>query len=276
MRFPIAHAGMSLARAGGVRLPMKSSEAAMVIRSFAERIRNAEHLLGTVVSFPSPEVAESLALCGYDWLLVDMSRSPIDRLTAQRMIQAARCPMFIRVADSSDAAIADALDIGATGVIVPGVRSAEDVEKVLLACRYPPAGHRRFSMVRAQGYGNNLKTYMDDANDEIVVLPQIDHIDSVREIEAIASVSGFNGLFVDPYDIAASLGRPGHLGHAEVTAAIGRVQHICVEAERRLGIMAQDPDHAARWMAASFTLVSVSSDAAMLGHRAKDYLQVLR
>ena len=103
----------------------------MVSRSFAERIRNAERLLGTVLSWPSPEVAETLALCGYDWLLVDVGQAPIDMLMAQRMLQAARCPTLLRVADSSAASIGRALDIGATGVIVPGMRLAEDVERVV-------------------------------------------------------------------------------------------------------------------------------------------------
>jgi 2-keto-3-deoxy-L-rhamnonate aldolase RhmA len=249
-------------------------EAQMVSRSFAERLHNAEHLLGTVLSFPSPEVAEALALCGYDWLMVDVAGAPIDTLTAQRMLQAARCPVLVRVAGAE--AINRALDIGATGVVVPGIRLAEDVERLISACRYPPLGNRAISMVRAQGYGQNFKTYIDDANEEIVIVPQIDHIDAVREIEAIASISGFNALFVDPYGLSASIGLPGQLGHPEVTSAIGRVQHICEDAERRVGIFAHDLDSAARWLGANFTLVAVASDAMMLSQRARDNLQALR
>jgi len=248
----------------------------MVSRSFAERMQNAEHLLGTVLSFPSPEVAEALALCGYDWLMVDVAGAPIDTLAAQRMLQAARCPTLVRVADAGTEAINRALDIGATGVIVPGIRLAVDVEQVIAACRYPPLGKRAIGMVRAQGYGQNFKTYIDDANEEIVIVPQIDHIDAVREIEAIASVSGFNALFVDPYGLSASIGFPGQLGHPEVTAAVGRVQHVCEDAERRMGIFAHDLDSAARWLAANFTLVAVASDAMMLSQRARDSLQLLR
>ena len=248
----------------------------MVSRSFAERMRNAEHLLGTVLSFPSPEVAESLALCGYDWLMIDACHAPIDTLTAQRMLQAARCPILVRVADAGKESIQHALDIGSTGVIVPGIRTAGDVEGAIAACRYPPLGNRAIGMVRAQGYGQNFKTYIDDANEEIIIVPQIGHIDAVREIEAIASVSGFNALFVDPYGISASIGLPGLIGHPEVTAAIGRVQHICDEAERRMGIFAHDLDTAARWLGANFTLVALASDAMMLSQRARDMLQVLR
>jgi 2-keto-3-deoxy-L-rhamnonate aldolase RhmA len=251
-------------------------EARMVNRSFAERIRNAERLLGTVASFPSPEVAETLALCGFDWLLVDAGQAGFDTLMVQRMLQASRCPALIRVAGADPKEINCALDVGATGVIVPGIRLAEDVERVIAACRYPPLGNRAVGMVRAQGYGQNFKSYLNDANDEIVIVPQIDNIDAVREIEAIAALSGFNALFVDPYGISASVGRPGQLGHTEVTAAIGRVQHFCEDAERRCGIFAHDLDSAAKWLGAKFNLVAVTSDAMMLGQRARDVLQVLR
>ena len=131
-------------------------------------------------------------------------------------------------------------------------------------------------MVRAQGYGQNFKTYLDDANDEIVIIPQIDHIDAVREIEAIAAVSGFNAIFVDPYGISASMGMPGQPAHPEVAAAISRVQHFCEDAERRFGIFALDLETASRWLGDDFNLVAISSDAVMLAQRARDMLQVLR
>ena len=109
-----------------------------------------------------------------------------------------------------------------------------------------------------------------------MIVPQVDHIDAVREIEAIAAVSGFNALFIEPQGIAASLGYPGQISHSEVSAAISRVQHICDDAERRTGICVQDLNGAARWMGENLTLLAVSSDAMMMSQRARDVLQVLR
>lgn len=245
-------------------------------RSFAARLRDGERLLGTIITLPSPEVAELIALCGYDWLFIDLEHGPSDVLTAQRILQAARCPCLIRVPDSSEAWIKRVLDIGATGVIVPGVRSAAEVERVVSASRYPPAGTRGIGAGRAHGYGQQFKAYLSDANDEVVVVPQIEHIDAVREIEAIATVSGANALFVGPFDLSASIGYPGVERHPEVVAAIARVRQVCQEAERRLGIFASDVDSAAHWLEAGFTLVAVATDSAMLGQRARDIVQLLK
>src|SRR5690242_5227987 len=118
-------------------------------RSFSERLRTGEKLLGTIVTLPSPEVAELLALCGFDWLFIDLEHGPADVLTAQRMLQASRCPCLVRPPDSSDASLKRVLDIGAAGVIVPGVQSAAEVERIVSACRYPPAGRRGVGGARA-------------------------------------------------------------------------------------------------------------------------------
>ena len=245
-------------------------------QSFAERLRAGEHLLGTIVTLPSPEAAELLALCGYDWLFIDLEHGPADILTAQRMLQAARCPCLVRVADSSKSSIERALDIGATGVIVPGIRSAAEVERVVSASRYPPAGMRGVGPGRAHDYGLNFTTYLSNANDEIVVVPQIEHVDAVRDIEEIALVSGVSALFVGPFDLSASLGYPGAEHHADTRAAIGRVRQVCEEAGRRLGIFASDADSAAHWLGAGFTLVAVATDVAMLSQRARDIVHLLR
>ena len=245
-------------------------------RSLSVRLLEGERLLGTSVTLPSPEVAELLAACGYDWLFIDLEHGSADMLTAQRMLQAARCPCLIRVADASPATLQRALDIGADGVIIPGLNSAARVELAVAACRYPPLGTRSVGAGRAQGYGHNLRGYVHEANLDVLVIPQIDHIDAVKDIEAISAVPGVSALFVDPLDLAASLGRPGLSDGNEVSAAIHRVHQVCAEAERRIGIHATDADNASRWFEAGYSLVAVASDAVMLGQRAREQVQLLK
>ena len=245
-------------------------------RSLAARLMEGDRLLGTAVTLPSPEVAELLAACGYDWLFIDLEHGAADMLTAQRMLQAARCPCLIRVADATPAALQRALDIGADGVIIPGMNSAAQVEQAVAACRYPPLGTRSVGAGRAQGYGHNLRGYVHEANLDVLVIPQIEHIDAVHDIEAISMVAGVSALFVDPLDLAASLGRPGLSDGNEVSAALYRVHQVCTEAERRIGIHAPDADSAARWFEAGYSLIAVASDAVLLGQRARDQVQLLK
>jgi 2-dehydro-3-deoxyglucarate aldolase len=242
----------------------------------AERLRMGEMLLGTLVTLPSPEVCELLSMCGFDWLFIDLEHGPGSVLDAQRMLQAARCPCLVRPQDASDTSLKRVLDIGAAGVIVPNVKNAPEIERIVAACRYPPAGTRPLGTARAHGYGIHSRSYLANANDEVVVVPQIGHIDAVKDIEAIAQVPGVAALLIGVDDLAASLGYPGQPQHGEVGLAIERVRSVCAEAERRVGIYAPTPDQAARWIGAGFTLVAVGSDIAALQQRGHEIVQLLK
>ncbi|OGA03982.1 MAG: hypothetical protein A3I00_02130 [Betaproteobacteria bacterium RIFCSPLOWO2_02_FULL_64_12] len=244
--------------------------------SFAERLRSGERLLGTVVTIPAPEVSEVLAGAGYDWIFIDTEHAPIAMRDAQILMQSAGIPCLIRLADDREATIKMALDTGAVGVVVPQVTSAEQAERIVRCCKYPPLGNRGVGVARAQGYGFDFREYVYSANDDTVVVLQIEHIDAVRAIEDIALVPGVNALFVGPYDLSGSLGRLGEVEHFEVQATIERVKNVCEETGRRLGIFAHNVRAGVRYLEQGYTLVAVGGDAGMLGEAARDALAVLK
>jgi len=244
--------------------------------SFAERLRSGERLLGTVVTIPAPEVSEVLACAGYDWIFIDTEHAPVTMRDAQMLMQSARIPCLIRLPDDRDATIKMALDTGAAGVVVPQVMSAEQAERIVRSCKYPPLGNRGVGVVRAQGYGFDFREYVYSANDNTVVVLQVEHIDAVRAIEDIALVPGVDALFVGPFDLSGSLGRLGEVEHFEIQATVDRVRHVCEETGRRLGIFAHDVRAGVRYLEQGYTLVAVGGDAGMLGEAARDALAVLK
>lgn len=244
--------------------------------SFAERLRSGERLLGTVVTLASPEVGELLAGAGYDWLFIDTEHAPLTMRDAQLLMQSSRLPCLVRLGDGEGATVKKALDTGAVGVVVPQILTAEQAARVVAHCKYPPLGVRGVGSARAQGYGFDFREYLFSANDDTVVVLQIEHIDAVRAIEDIAQVSGVDALFVGPYDLSGSLGRLGELDDFEVQAAIERVRQVCAEAGRRVGIFAHNVRAAVRYLEQGYTLVAVSADTNMLGEAARDALAVAR
>jgi len=114
------------------------------LKPFRERLQAGEILLSTLVSFPSPEVVELLAKLNFDWLFIDGEHGPFGTLEMQRMLQAAsiNCPCLIRVPSNDLVYIKQALDIGAAGVIVPQINSAEEAQLAVNAAKYPTTGHR--------------------------------------------------------------------------------------------------------------------------------------
>lgn len=249
-----------------------------MFNTFRQRLLAGERLLGTLISLPSPEVAELAASLGYDWLFVDGEHGPLDALVVQRMLQAVgnRCPCLVRVPLADEIAIKRVLDVGAAGVIVPQVNTVEQAESIVRWCKYPPRGGRGVGIARAHGYGSYFGEYVGRANDELTVVIQAEHIDAVRNIDRLAAVDGIDAIFVGPYDLSASLGRMGQLQDGEVQAAIERVAAACRQAGRALGIFGLDPAAVRAYERAGFTLLAAGCDGAWLVQGARTNLERLR
>ena len=172
--------------------------------------------------------------------------------------------------------IKQALDIGAAGVIVPLVNSAAQAEQVVRLARYSPLGVRGVGVGRAQGYGLRLQEYLASANDRVAVIVQVEHIDAVAQIEAIASVPGIDGVMVGPYDLSASLGRLGDVAHPDVQAAVDRVTAACRDAGVPLGVFGVSAAAIQPYVARGYTLLVASVDALLLGQAAQAILGQLR
>jgi 2-dehydro-3-deoxyglucarate aldolase/4-hydroxy-2-oxoheptanedioate aldolase len=233
-----------------------------MLTDFKDRLTRGDAFIGAFICLPSPESAEIFAELGYDWLIIDTEHGPYDVLTAQRMLQAvgSRCPCVVRVPSNEDAWIKKALDIGPAGVLVPLVNTAEIAARVVRACRYAPEGVRGMGGARAHRYGIGFQEYVAQANQKIAAIVQAEHIEAVQNIEAIVRVPGIDAVFVGPYDLSASMGKPGQINDSEVQAAIGRVCQAALNAGVKLGIYCPDAASARACLRQGYTLIGLSTD----------------
>lgn len=241
-----------------------------MLTDFKTRLTNGEAFIGAFICLPSPESAELFAELGYDWLIIDTEHGPYGELTAQRMLQAVgqRCPCVVRVPSNEDVWIKKALDIGAAGVLVPLVNSPEIAVRVQRACRYAPAGTRGMGGARAHRYGIGFQEYVARANREIAAIIQAEHIEAVENIDAIANVPGIDAIFVGPYDLSASMGKPGQVKDPEVQAAIRKIRDTALRAGVRLGIYCSDAESAKDFVQQGYTLIGMSTDLNYLSQSA--------
>ncbi len=246
-------------------------------QTFRERLRGGELLVGTMVTLNAPEIAELLSTVGYDWLFLDAEHGVFDPQTLQATIQAAgNAPCLVRVAVSAETPIKQALDIGASGIIVPQVNSAAQAEQVVQWAKYPPFGARGVGIARAQGYGLALRDYIATANEDTAVIIQAEHIDAVHQIEEIVRVKGIDAVFVGPYDLSGSLGQLGNIDHPDVTKAISHVTAVCKNAGIRLGIFGVSADALKPYVAAGYTLITAGVDTLFLAQAARACLTQLK
>ncbi len=245
--------------------------------SFVEALRGGRMLLGALVSVRSAEVAEALALCGFDWLFVDMEHSLIDVAAMQGMVQAVAGRAFVvsRLPGHAPEHFKKALDTGCDGVIVPMVNSAAEARAAVLAAKYPPLGARSAGMGRAQGYGAYFGAYTQTANERTALIVQVEHKDAVAGIEGILAVEGVDGVFLGPYDLSGSMGMLGQVGHPEVVAAMDTVRAACKAKGMPLGIFCATVEQAAVEIERGATLVVAGTDLGMMMGAARAGLERL-
>jgi len=250
----------------------------MPTESFAKKLRRGDTLIGTVITLPSPEIAEIVSGIGFDWLFIDTEHSTLDVHDVQRILQAANknCPCIVRAPLHDEVWIKKLLDIGSDGIIIPLVNSADEAEKIVKLCKYPPEGNRSVGMSRAHRYGMKFQEYVDCANEKVAVILQIEHIDAVQNIDSIINVPGVDAVFVGPYDLSGSMGKVGAITDPNVQENIEVVKTACLNAGMPIGIFVIDAEAAKPYIAQKYSLIAVGMDTLFFGKSARDTLKAIR
>lgn len=245
---------------------------------FRQRLLRGETLLGTMLTLPSPSVAELLSACGFDWLFIDGEHGPLETGELLAILQAIgpRTATLVRVPSGAGVAIQRALDLGANGVIVPQVNTAAQAAAVVQQARYAPQGGRGVGLARAHGYGFDFQNYVSNANESVSVVVQAEHIEAVENIEEIVRVPGVDAVLVGPYDLSASLGRAGQLDDPTVVAAIERVILVCQQAQKPIGYFGVSAAAVQPLRLRGCTLLVAGVDTLLLGTAARRLLSELQ
>jgi 2-keto-3-deoxy-L-rhamnonate aldolase RhmA len=257
---------------------MDSAARGTPMTDFRTRVRRRDPLFGPLLTLAAPEVAELFVLAGFDWVWIDLEHAPLSLDQAQRLIQAVagRAGTAIRVPWNDPVHIKRALDLGCDGVIVPQVRTAAEARQAVAAAKYPPAGIRSVGIARAQQYGMTLQEYVLHANDRVAVILQIEHADAVPNIAEILAVPEVDAIVVGPYDLSASMGRPGEITHPDVAAMVARVAGACNDRGVAWGAFAPDADSAIVHLGRGASLITLGTDTIYLWKGALAALAYLR
>ena len=247
------------------------------INNFAKRLRSNEILIGTLVSLPSAEICELLASIGYDWLFIDAEHGAFNPQQAQAMLQAAApTPCLIRVPSDETIWLKKALDIGAAGVIVPQVHTADQAREIISHCKYTPDGKRGIGIGRAHKYGIDFDRYIKYANQETAVVLQAESSEAVDNINDIVKLKGIDAILIGPYDLSASLGKPGEIDHPVVQAAINKIIKTCQNAKLAMGFFGVTPESVLPYKQKGFTLLTIGMDTAFLINAAQEMLSKMK
>ena len=172
--------------------------------------------IGTFFDTASVSLMECLGRTGLDFAIIDNEHSPIEAETTAALVRAAElsgiCPLA-RVREISRPAVLKLLDVGVQGLIVPNVKTLEQVQELVNYAKYYPIGQRGFCPSRKDGWGfdglGSVPETMRHFNGETLLFPQCETAEALDIIEDICAVDGVDGIFVGPFDLSISMGMPG-------------------------------------------------------------------
>lgn len=249
------------------------------VASFRQRLAAGHPLIGTFQRTASGTVTEILALSGLDCVCLDAEHAPLDRAALDCLILAARAhdlPSLVRVADPTPAHILTALDLGATGIIVPHVASAEDALNIVRASRYGREGRGYSGATRAAGFTTRaMATVIAEANATACVVAQIEDEAALGRIDEIAAVEGIDCLFIGRMDLTVSMGA----ATPDDTRVVGAVKHICTVARRHgcpVGMFTPTTEEALQWRSAGISFFLLASDHQWVLQGARELVSAFR
>ncbi|MFN3985134.1 MAG: aldolase/citrate lyase family protein [Rhodocyclaceae bacterium] len=237
------------------------------INRFKHAIQSGQAQIGLWSHLCSNIGIEILADCGFDWLLLDMEHSPNELPDILAQLQAMRggtASAIVRPPWNDMVTLKRLLDVGVQSFLIPYVQNAEEARQAVAYTRYPPHGLRGYAGApRASGYGR-IKDYAHRCADELCVLVQVETLEGLGNLEAIAAVDGIDGVFIGPGDLSAAMGHLGNPKHSEVLAAIDDAIARLRAVGKPAGILTGDEQLARHYLDIGCAFVAVGADQNVL------------
>lgn len=212
-------------------------------------------------------VTETLRDVDLDFLLIDMQHVAVTIETLQRILialQPTDLAVLVRPLWNDPVLIGQILDAGADGVIVPMVNTARDARLAVAAAKYPPDGTRSWGSRRSARSYPDAESYARDANDNAVVITQVETREATENLDEILSTEGLSGVMIGPTDLAISLGYMHDRQNAAVVRAIDDVLEGCRRRGVPFGFFSASLASARHWLSRGALIVNCSADVALL------------
>jgi 2-keto-3-deoxy-L-rhamnonate aldolase RhmA len=248
---------------------------AIRIGSFRTRLQARAPLVGTFLKTPNAAITEILGLSGIDCICIDAEHAPFDRADLDTVLLAAHAhdlPCLVRPPHAGAAEILNALDLGATGVLIPHVTSAANARSAVAASRYGREGRGYAGSTRSAGYTTrSMGDVIAGANAMVCVVLQIEDEAALAQIDEIAAVEGVDCLFIGRMDLTVSLGAASP-SDPRVVAAVERICAAGVRHGRCVGMFTPTTAEALHWRDRGATLFLLGSDQQWIMHGARELM----
>src|SRR5882672_9293566 len=250
---------------------------------FKKQLREGRPKIGLFLNSHSPTVADQMAHSGYDWLLVDSQHGPMGFETLSTMLGAISnggAKSLVRVAGYHDrGGIQQSLDLGADGVLVPYINTAEEARQAVSCCKYPTAGTRSVYFPQRSMNKAGLLGYAGASNDNTIVALQVETADCIKNIDEIAAVPGVDLLFLGQNDLCMSMGLfekyefPHMYTSPEIGAATEKLKAAAKKNNVILGLFLFGTSRVGEFLDKGFPFISIGNDLHHILTQATTYVK---
>ena len=206
-----------------------------------------------------------------DFVILDLEHGPLGLETASTLCQFARAvgvTPLVRVAEPSYEIMCPLLDAGAQGLVLPRIKTVEQVRHAVTCCLYPPEGRRGAVLAKAHSDYRmvSMDSYLAEANQQIMILPQVEQVEVLDCLDEFLDVPGISGAFVGPADLSISMGIPGELENPQLIEAIDRVIDGCKQRNLARAIAIMPYERIVQWRDKGINVLCAGSESYALAN----------
>ncbi|MVM38091.1 2-dehydro-3-deoxyglucarate aldolase [Spirosoma sp. HMF3257] len=249
------------------------------MKNLKQRLKQGETLNGCWLNLGSSLTAEIVGQAGFDWVLIDLEHgagSEKDVLFQLQALEHTKAGVIVRVESAEGQRIHRVLDMGAEGIMCPKISNPEEAKKVVNGLHYPPHGNRGVAkMVRATGFAQNFTQYYEEARETILGVVQIETVEVLNHLDAVAAIDGVDVLFIGPADLSMELGIFGQFDHPRFKEALRETVNAAQKAGKATGILFFNPNDYKTYHDLGIRLIACGADATFVADGARNLAQKL-
>ena len=239
----------------------------VAIGRFREKLAAGEPVLGLWVTLESASITEMAVAMGLDWVVIDAEHGHLDWKEILDHVRAAvrsDTVALVRIAQIDIGLIKRALDIGADGIVVPWVETAEQLRQAVSFANYPPKGVRGIGGERATAWGQCLAESVAEANDHVLVIPIIETVTAARNVKQLCEVDGPEVFFFGPADFSSTAGYAGQWEGPGVARQILDCRDVIHSHGKHCGVMVTSNENLCERRDQGFRMLGLGMDSGLL------------
>lgn len=222
---------------------------------------------GLWVTLESPSITEMAVALGLDWVVVDAEHGHLDWKEIVDHIRASvrsNTTVLVRIAESNAALVKRVLDIGADGIVVPWMETADQLKEVVSFAHYPPNGIRGIGGERATGWGRCFAQHVEEAEENVMVVPIIESVKGAANVRELVEVPGVEAFYFGPADFSATAGFAGQWEGGDVAQQILAAKDVIRAAGKQCGVIGINDDNLRQRRDQGFRMIGFGLDSSML------------